>query len=60
MFKERFSDKQSNHLIEEEDYVKLLSQRDLDPLIERIGETNHVLLGKASHGTMNTIPGGRP
>jgi hypothetical protein len=51
MFKERSSGKQSNHLIEEEDYVKLLGQRDLDPLKEKIGETHHVLLRKDSHGT---------
>lgn len=51
MFKERFSGKQSIPSIEEEDHLKLLDQRDLDPLIERIGEAHHVLLGEASHGT---------
>ncbi|HEY4118078.1 MAG TPA: erythromycin esterase family protein, partial [Byssovorax sp.] len=29
----------------------LVSDRDLDPLLERIGDARFVLLGEASHGT---------
>jgi erythromycin esterase-like protein len=31
--------------------LPLQEERDLDPLLERIGETRYVLLGEASHGT---------
>src|SRR5258708_7236570 len=31
--------------------LPLVSERDLDPLIERIGEARYVLLGEATHGT---------
>lgn len=31
--------------------VPLRSDEDLDPLLERIGDTPHVLIGEASHGT---------
>ena len=30
---------------------RLHGPRDLDPLLERIGEARYVLLGEASHGT---------
>ncbi|HYF67549.1 MAG TPA: erythromycin esterase family protein [Ohtaekwangia sp.] len=33
------------------DYRRLQSSQDLDPLLERIGDSNYVLLGEASHGT---------
>ena len=52
MFKERLSDKWTKTYIEEiEIYYQIQDQQDLDPLIERIGEAHHVLLGEASHGT---------
>ena len=34
-----------------QDYHRLKSSRDLDPLIEKIGSSKYVLLGEASHGT---------
>lgn len=35
----------------EENSFELKSERDLDPLMERIGDAKYVLLGEASHGT---------
>jgi erythromycin esterase len=34
-----------------QDYHRLETSRDLDPLLEQIGDANYVLLGEASHGT---------
>lgn len=36
---------------EEEDSYPLKNGKNLDPLIQRIGDAHHVLLGEASHGT---------
>ncbi len=33
------------------DYTRLTSSKDLDPLINKIGTSRYVLLGEASHGT---------
>ena len=33
------------------DYYRLETSKDLDPLMERIGDSRYVLLGEASHGT---------
>ena len=38
-------------LTEREKTYKLSSSADLEPLMERIGDAHHVLLGEASHGT---------
>src|SRR5215204_1222175 len=34
-----------------QEHISLKSSKDLDPLIEKIGEASYVLLGEASHGT---------